>query len=134
MSNIDVALGSVEVDHQRLTVDWSTLWSRSAQLDARSDASELHITATVLGTSDRMFFGKPVDDAVPAIVDPFTASTATGALIRDFASQRAIVQRFSSAEGTASCGARSMMPFIEVGTVQCGHGWSPIPGAVQVAM
>ena len=79
VSSVDVKFRSVAVDDHPVSVDWATAWSQAAQLDG--SATELHVTATVRGTTDLIFFGEPLDAPVPAIVDPSTASTAIDGVV-----------------------------------------------------
>jgi hypothetical protein len=79
--DIDVELQSVSIDGQPVDTDLAGLWSATATLDAADDAKGAHVRSTVRGSTDLLFFGKPPESPVPAIVDASTASTATNGIV-----------------------------------------------------
>ena len=79
--DIDVVLQSVSIDGQPVDADLAGLWSDTASLDSSGGVDGAHVTSTVHGSTDLLFFGKPPDSPVPAIVDASTASTATNGIV-----------------------------------------------------
>jgi len=79
--DIDVVLQSVSIDGQPVAADLAELWSDTATIGAANDLDGAHVTSTVRGSTDLLFFGKPPESPVPAIVDAATASTATNGIV-----------------------------------------------------
>jgi len=76
---IHVTLSDLLADHQPIAVDWASLHGVEGQLTPA--AGSVDVSLVVQASSSLFLLGEPASTAIPAIVDPVTASTARDGVV-----------------------------------------------------
>lgn len=81
VTDVDAVLQSVVSDAGDVAVQWGSLWSATAKTSVEAANGGARVLTTIHGTTDLIYFGRPLDEPLAAIVDPTTASTAVAGLV-----------------------------------------------------